>query len=284
MSFDRPRSPGDKNPDPPDSQRPSERHAGQQQPEASHAHPLRETRSRAEYAREVMSRPPIQPDRPVRTSSADASLPTEEALRKRVAELEAENAKLGKGMKELSADNSVRAKTIKELRSAKAEQEHKNAEQDKQIADLKTENASLNRELGALKAENAERDRKDAARDAKVADLEARFSELRKERGDIIGEQPKNATIDERTTGGATRESKAEKHQQRWHLPSDVTNSLVASALGVVVAADHVPHNAADYGGIGVTVVAFGAAGVAWVREHMKNGKAKNDAGDRPQG
>jgi hypothetical protein len=118
----------------------------------------------------------------------------------------------------------------------------------------------------------------------KIADLEAGFSELRKERGDITSEQPENATIDERTTGGATRESKAEKHQQRWHLPSDTTNTLVASALGVVVAADHVPRNAADYGGIGVTLVAFGAAGVAWAREHMKNRKAKNDTGDRPQG
>jgi hypothetical protein len=63
MGFDRPRSSGDKNPDPPDNQRPPERPAGQQQPEAGHARSPHETRSRAEYAREVMSKPPISRER-----------------------------------------------------------------------------------------------------------------------------------------------------------------------------------------------------------------------------
>jgi hypothetical protein len=180
----------------------------------------------------------------------------------------------------LSRENEGLKRESAEHPSAKETQDRKNAEQGKEIADLKQDNAGLRAELGDVKAANAERDRKDKIRDAKIAELESRLDKQGSERGDRDGEQSKNSSIDGRTAGGAVREAKAEKPQQGWHLPSDATNSVVAAAIGVAIALDHVPHDAADYGGIGVAVAALSASGVAWVRERMKHRKAKNDEGD----
>jgi antitoxin (DNA-binding transcriptional repressor) of toxin-antitoxin stability system len=237
----------------------------------------------ADLAHERRSKPPIQPDRPVRTSGADVSSSAEDALRKRVAELEAENAELGKGMKELSADNAVQAKMIAELRSAKAGQDAKITDQGKQIADLKMENASLNREFDDLKDQNAERERKDAARDAKIAELETGLGELHEKREDDRSEEQPAARIADRGRADPGEDVERAESSDRWRLPSDAVNNVISVLAGGAITdvAYHFRELSPEVAGIGATGVAAIVGFVAVWREHRR---AKKDADHRPEG
>jgi hypothetical protein len=205
----------------------------------------------ADLAHERRSKPPIQPDRPARTSGADAPSPPEEALRKRVAELEAEKAA-----------------------HAKAN------------AELRVENASLKIELSDLRAANKERDWRDSARDEKIAEqgrdlkeLRARVGELSREHKDNTGEQQPNSGIAGRDRDAVSRP----EPRDRRHLPSDTANNLIATAAGagIMDLAYHVRQLSPERAGIAAAGLMVISGGIAWWRERRKE---KSDGNHRPEG
>ena len=329
VSFDRPRSPDDEKPDKPEDNRPGDQAVSPQVPVRR---PLHETRSEAEHARDVMSRPPVWRDSPGPAGSslprqgrdggkspAGADVPAEkasapeEALKKQVADLWTQKQELGEKNYKLEMENKLlrTAKEVQqdknadlerekevlgrendglrqenaELRSAKEVQDGKNAELEQKLVEQDKEIEALKAEVSSLGAESKERDRKDRVRDDQIRELRDSIGELVKERADEGGEQGReNNALDERSSGKREDDSERGKRERGWHLPSDTANTVVATAVGVGVALDHIPRNAADYGGIGVATAAFTAAGVAWIRERMKARREKNDAGNRPEG
>jgi hypothetical protein len=199
----------------------------------------------AEMARERRSKPPIQPDRPVRASSADGSDVTQQLDRLH------DSAKTDRG-KGRAADVSSPAEEA--LR--------------KRVTELEGENTALWKKV--------------ANQDRQLAELKAGFDELRKEHQLHASAQQPSAEIGARAGGGPVERGHRAQPERRWHLPTDAANNLLALAAGgaVTTAAEYVPHVSPAYAGMGATGLAIGAGTVAWWREHRKG---RNDAGHRSE-
>lgn len=150
--------------------------------------------------------------------------------------------------------------------------------------------AGLRTELSERKAADVERDWKDRVRDDKIAaqakkieDLQAAVDGLLKERAEgqrnkvdggpdkgNVGGEPSSA-IDRHDHAETNEAADRARPTRRWHLPSNTKISLFASIVGEAAAADHVPTHASDYVGIGVATVSLGASVVAVWREHREN-------------
>lgn len=199
------------------------------------------------------------------------------ALRKRIAELEANNA--GHERKIAAQDRKI------------ASQDAKITKLELDKSELASELSGVRTELSERKAADTERDWKDRARDDKIADQAKDIEDLKATVGGMLKERtdkhpdaaertPDNPGPDERTLTGEERESKAQKPERKLHLPSNAKITLVTSIIGEAAAADHVPTHTSDYVGIGVATASLGAAAVAAWREHRR--KDSDDTNDRP--
>jgi hypothetical protein len=201
--------------------------------------------------------------------SADAVSPAEEALRKRVAELEANKTALDR--KIADQDRKI------------SDQDRKLAVQGKQVEELKAENADQDSTNAALWKKISEQDVKIADRDKKLDDLTAGLGELLKERDH--SEAKPSGRIDHRTDGGQGEDSERGEGRRKWERPSDAALSFgVALAGGAATTASGYAHYISpDAAGIGTAVATAGVAGVAWIRE-LRSRKAKANADHRSEG
>jgi hypothetical protein len=194
----------------------------------------------AEMARERRAKPPIQPDRPIRTSSADGSGVAKPRNRHQ------DSAKTDSSQNRAADVSSPTEETLR-----------------KRVTELEATNAALWKKI--------------AAQDRQLADLKAGFGELRREREQPGGEAKAAARIGDRAGGGPASDAHRESPKQGWRLPSDAKIGFgVAVAGGIATtAADFVRYIPAETAGIGATALGVWAAGVAVWRERKK----ENDAG-----
>jgi hypothetical protein len=312
VSLDRLRGPGEDTPGKPEDSRPEEQPVPR---EAAAPGRLHETRTEAEHARDVMSRPPVWRDEPPRPgpppregqdagkgqAAADAPAvkapAAEERLNRQVADLWTQKQELGEKNYKLEMENKL-------LRTRAEVDGEKNAglEREKTIlgrenAGLKQENAELRSAREAQDGKNAEHDKQiaqlqgtNAALWKKIEELDKKLDALTPGHGEVSKEpeEPSDSKhpsteIGDRAGGGAADRGNRAKPERRWHLPSDTANNLFALAAGgaVTTAAEYVPHISPTYAGMGATGLGIGAGAVAWLRERRK---AKNDEGHRSEG
>jgi hypothetical protein len=127
-------------------------------------------------------------------------------------------------------------------------------------AELRTENTQLIRGMGELESENAELGKTVTGLEAHNSQLESRLERLEHKVEDIVPSD----TINDRM---GPAEGSREKHE-RGRPPSSEALLFGAAAVGGILttAADYVRYLPATYAGIGASVLAAGAAAVAWAR------------------
>jgi flagellin-like hook-associated protein FlgL len=159
------------------------------------------------------------------TSTTDQPTETDDALRQRITDLEAANARL----------------------------ETQNTELGKGMAELESENAELGKTVTGLEAHNSK--------------LESRLERLEHKVEDVIPSDK----IANRTNAAQTEGDSREK--QRGRAPSSEALLFGATAVGGVLttAADYVRYLPATYAGVGASVLAAGAAAVAWARKRKES-------------
>jgi hypothetical protein len=115
-----------------------------------------------------------------------------------------------------------------------------------------------NREDSRAAREEARAKREEALTD-RIAELERRT------------ERPSGA-ITARERGGANEATERARPEHGWRLPADTSLALGAASVGgaASIAAEYARYIPQTYATIGATVLAVGAAGVAWWRERRK--------------
>jgi len=191
--------------------------------ESAAAAPEARSRDRADGG--GTSRPPDKPSA------------TDEALRERVTELE--------------ADKAARDKQL-------AAQDQKIAEQDKIIAELRSSKVTQDKTI-AIQSERIDR------LEAYVGQITTAVRELRQD------QTPPSTDIGERARGGEAERTQWEKPQHK-RLPSDAVNNVIALAVGGAVGdlAFHVQDIPPEAAGITATGFALGAGIIAVWRDRKK--------------
>jgi uncharacterized coiled-coil protein SlyX len=165
--------------------------------------------------------------------TVDTPSPLEEALLKRVAELEADKAARDKQFEAQERQIAEQAKAIAELRSSKAEQDDRMEHTDAYLGQVTTVIRDLQQSLG-----------------------EARPS----------------AELARRARGGEAEQAEWKEPEPKRRLPSDAWNNVIQVAAGgtLTALAYQVSELPPEVAGIGATAAALGAGIIAVLRERKK--------------
>jgi cell division protein FtsB len=178
--------------------------------------------------------------------SATDQAPTLTTASERIAQLESANQRL-------QSENTDLGKAVAELRS-------ENIQFGRGMAELESENAELGKTVAELRTENTDLQRGFSALEARLERIEQTSTD--KPSGDIV----------DRAHGGLDADSERPEHEQKRRLPSDEALLFGATGIGgaVTTAAYYLSYIRPDVAGITASLLATGAAGVAWMHKRRE--------------